>query len=100
MIEKNKQEQKKLIREGLRKNLIKRILKLVPHLEQLRLSSIDCAEIDEEFWDLLYEKKLMPHFHISLQAGNNLILKRMKRRHTREMAIDFCKKILSKRVGK
>ena len=78
-------------------NLIKRILKLVPDLEQLRLSSIDCAEIDEEFWDLLYEKKLMPHFHISLQAGNNLILKRMKRRHTREMAIDFCKKILSKR---
>ena len=78
-------------------NLIKRILKLVPDLEQLRLSSIDCAEIDEEFWDLLSEKKLMPHFHISLQAGNNLILKRMKRRHSREMAIDFCKKVLSKR---
>ena len=39
----------------------------------------------------------MPHFHISLQAGNNLILKRMKRRHTREMAIDFCQKVLSKR---
>jgi len=70
-------------------NLIKRILKLVPELEQLRLSSIDCAEIDEEFWDLLSEKKLMPHFHISLQAGNNLILKRMKRRHTREMANKF-----------
>ena len=78
-------------------NLIKRIIKLVPDLEQLRLSSIDCAEIDEEFWDLLYEKKLMPHFHISLQAGNNLILKRMKRRHSREMAIDFCNKVLSKR---
>ncbi len=78
-------------------NLIKRILKLVPDLEQLRLSSIDCAEIDEEFWDLLSEKKLMPHFHISLQAGNNLILKRMKRRHSREMAINFCKKVLSKR---
>jgi len=78
-------------------NLIKRILKLVPDLEQLRLSSIDCAEIDEEFWDLLSEKKLMPHFHISLQAGNNLILKRMKRRHSREMAISFCNKVLSKR---
>ncbi|MDC0624365.1 tRNA (N(6)-L-threonylcarbamoyladenosine(37)-C(2))-methylthiotransferase MtaB [Alphaproteobacteria bacterium] len=78
-------------------NLIKRIIKLVPNLEQLRLSSIDCAEIDEEFWDLLSEKKLMPHFHISLQAGNNLILKRMKRRHSREMAIDFCNKVLSKR---
>ena len=78
-------------------NLIKRILKLVPDLEQLRLSSIDCAEIDEGFWDLLSEKKLMPHFHISLQAGNNLILKRMKRRHSREMAISFCNKVLSKR---
>ena len=79
-------------------NLIKRILKLVPELEQLRLSSIDCAEIDEEFWDLLSEKKLMPHFHISLQAGNNMILKRMKRRHSREMAINFCNKVLSKRI--
>jgi len=79
-------------------NLIKRILKLVPELEQLRLSSIDCAEIDEEFWNLLSEKKLMPHFHISLQAGNNMILKRMKRRHSREMAINFCNKVLSKRI--
>ena len=78
-------------------NLIKRIIKLVPDLEQLRLSSIDCAEIDEEFWDLLSEKKLMPHFHISLQAGNNLILKRMKRRHSREMAISFCNKVLATR---
>ena len=76
-------------------NLIKRIIKFVPDLEQLRLSSIDCAEIDEEFWDLLSEKKLMPHFHISLQAGNNLILKRMKRRHSREMAISFCNKVLA-----
>ena len=78
-------------------NLIKRILKLVPELKQLRLSSIDCAEIDEEFWDLLSEKKLMPHFHISLQAGNNMILRRMKRRHSREMAIEFCNKVLKKR---
>ena len=76
-------------------NLIKRILKLVPDLEQLRLSSIDCAEIDDEFWNVLPDKRLMPHFHISLQAGNNLILKRMKRRHSREMAIEFCNKILS-----
>ena len=78
-------------------NLIKRILKLVPELKQLRLSSIDCAEIDNQFWDVLRDKRLMPHFHISLQAGNNLILKRMKRRHSREMAIDFCKKVLSVR---
>ena len=76
-------------------NLIKRILKLVPELKQLRLSSIDCAEIDQDFWDVLKEKRLMPHFHISVQAGNNIILKRMKRRHSREMAINFCKKVLS-----
>ncbi len=76
-------------------NLIKRILKLVPELKQLRLSSIDCAEIDADFWEVLKEERLMPHFHISIQAGNNLILKRMKRRHSREMAINFCKKTLS-----
>tara|TARA_A100001011_G_scaffold338269_2_gene368990 strand:+ start:2751 stop:4007 length:1257 start_codon:yes stop_codon:yes gene_type:complete len=76
-------------------NLIRRILNLVPELKQLRLSSIDCAEIDKDFWDILKEKRLMPHFHISLQAGNNIILKRMKRRHSREMAIEFCKKVLS-----
>ena len=76
-------------------NLIKRILKLVPELEQLRLSSIDCSEIDDEFWNILSDKRLMPHFHISLQSGNNMILKRMKRRHSKEMAIEFCKKVLS-----
>ncbi|MDC3131961.1 tRNA (N(6)-L-threonylcarbamoyladenosine(37)-C(2))-methylthiotransferase MtaB, partial [Pelagibacteraceae bacterium] len=76
-------------------NLIKRILKLVPELKQLRLSSIDCAEIDSDFWEILKEKRLMPHFHISVQAGNNMILKRMKRRHSREMAINFCNKVLS-----
>ena len=86
---------KDLIPKTTFSNLIKRILKLVPELEQLRLSSIDCAEIDDEFWDVLPDKRLMPHFHISLQAGNNLILKRMKRRHSREMAIEFCNKILS-----
>tara|TARA_Y100001970_G_C14187467_1_gene833405 strand:- start:531 stop:1787 length:1257 start_codon:yes stop_codon:yes gene_type:complete len=76
-------------------NLIRRILKLVPELRQLRLSSIDCAEIDDDFWDILKNKRLMPHFHISLQAGNNMILKRMKRRHSREIAIEFCEKVLS-----
>ena len=76
-------------------NLLIRILKLVPELKQLRLSSLDCAEIDNDFWDILKDKRLMPHFHLSLQAGNNMILKRMKRRHTREMAIEFCKKVLS-----
>ena len=75
--------------------LIKRVLNLVPELQQLRLSSIDCAEINEDFWPLLKEKRLMPHFHLSIQAGNNLILKRMKRRHNREDVINFCKKVRS-----
>ena len=75
--------------------LVKRILNLVPNLKQIRLSSIDCAEITEEFWTLLNDKRLMPHFHLSLQSGNNLILKRMKRRHNREQAINFCKKTRS-----
>ena len=75
--------------------LIKRILNLVPQLKQLRLSSIDCAEINDDFWPLLNDKRIMPHFHLSLQAGNDLILKRMKRRHNKKQVIDFCKKIRS-----
>jgi len=77
--------------------LIKRILNLVPRLKRLRLSSIDCAEITQDFWSIIFDKRLMPHFHLSLQSGNNLILKRMKRRHTREQAITFCKKVKSLR---
>ena len=73
--------------------LVKRVLNLIPDLKQLRLSSIDCAEINDDFWPLLKEERLMPHFHLSLQSGNNLILKRMKRRHSREQIIDFCKKV-------
>ena len=73
--------------------LVKRVLNLIPNLKQLRLTSIDCAEINDDFWPLLNEERLMPHFHLSLQAGNNLILKRMKRRHSREQAINFCKKV-------
>ena len=73
--------------------MVRRVLNLVKNLKQLRLTSIDCAEINEDFWPLLNEKRLMPHFHLSLQSGNNLILKRMKRRHNREQAIDFCNKV-------
>ncbi len=70
--------------------LVERILKLVPELERLRLSSIDGVEIDERLFALLTgEPRLMPHVHLSLQAGDNMILKRMKRRHSREMAIDL-----------
>ena len=71
--------------------MIKRLLALVPNLPRLRLSSIDVAEIDEDLFHLMaYEKRLMPHFHISLQAGDNMILKRMKRRHTRNQVLEFC----------
>ena len=74
--------------------MIKRLLSLVPELDRLRLSSIDVAEIDDDLFNLMaYEKRLMPHFHISLQAGDNMILKRMKRRHNREQVIEFCKSL-------
>ena len=77
--------------------LVRRVLNLIPELKQLRLTSIDCAEINIDFWPLLKETRLMPHFHLSLQSGNNLILKRMKRRHNREQIIEFCKKVRSLR---
>lgn len=74
--------------------MIRRLLAAVPELPRLRLSSIDVAEIDDELFDLLaFEKRMMPHLHISLQAGDNMILKRMKRRHNREQVIDFCNKM-------
>jgi threonylcarbamoyladenosine tRNA methylthiotransferase MtaB len=74
--------------------MIRRILGLIPELDRLRLSSIDVAEIDEDLFDLMaYNKKIMPHFHISLQSGDNMILKRMKRRHNREQVIDFCHRL-------
>ncbi|WP_426010234.1 tRNA (N(6)-L-threonylcarbamoyladenosine(37)-C(2))-methylthiotransferase MtaB [Caulobacter sp. DWR2-3-1b2] len=68
--------------------LVGRILKLVPGLPRLRLSSIDAAEIDVDLFRLLEtEPRLMPYLHLSLQAGDNLVLKRMKRRHSREDAL-------------
>jgi threonylcarbamoyladenosine tRNA methylthiotransferase MtaB len=68
--------------------MVRRLLAAVPELERLRLSSLDPAEIDEEFWRLLAdEKRLMPHLHLSLQAGDDVVLKRMKRRHLRADAI-------------
>jgi len=68
--------------------LVGRILKLVPELPRLRLSSIDAAEIDPELMRLLAgEPRLMPHLHLSLQAGDDMILKRMKRRHSRGQAL-------------
>ncbi|WP_273753968.1 tRNA (N(6)-L-threonylcarbamoyladenosine(37)-C(2))-methylthiotransferase MtaB [Bartonella sp. MM73XJBT.G] len=74
------------------------ILHHIPDLARLRLSSIDSIEADEELINLLaYEKRIMPHLHLSLQAGDNMILKRMKRRHLREHAIQFCQELRSKR---
>jgi len=74
--------------------MIKRIFGLLPNLQRLRLSSIDVAEIDEELFEMMaHDKRLMPHFHISLQAGDNMILKRMKRRHNREQIAEFCHKL-------
>ena len=64
--------------------LVRRLLALVPELPRLRLSSLDPAAIDDDIWRLLAEEpRLMPHLHLSLQAGSDLILKRMKRRHLR-----------------
>ncbi|WP_025264380.1 tRNA (N(6)-L-threonylcarbamoyladenosine(37)-C(2))-methylthiotransferase MtaB [Wolbachia endosymbiont of Onchocerca volvulus] len=75
-------------------SMIKRVLKDVPELRRLRLSSIDVAEVDDELMDLIVnEPRFTPHLHLSLQSGNNLILKRMKRRHSREQVIEFCHKV-------
>ena len=73
--------------------LCKRLLAGVPDLPRLRLSSIDAVEVDEDLYRLLAEEeRLMPHLHISLQAGDDMVLKRMKRRHLRQDALDFCAK--------
>jgi threonylcarbamoyladenosine tRNA methylthiotransferase MtaB len=72
-------------------DLVLRILKLVPDLPRLRISSIDSIEADEALMQAIAtEPRLMPHLHLSLQAGDDLILKRMKRRHLRDDAIRFC----------
>ncbi len=69
--------------------LVERILRHVPALPRLRLSSLDCIEIDARLFDLIaHEPRLMPHLHMSFQSGDDMILKRMKRRHNRAQAID------------
>lgn len=73
--------------------MIRRVLALVPELSRLRLSSLDPVEIDEDLWHLIaHEPRLMPHLHLSLQAGDDMILKRMKRRHLRDDVIAVCEK--------
>ena len=74
--------------------LVQQILKGVPELPRLRLSSIDQVEADHHLFDAIAnERRLMPHFHLSMQAGDDLILKRMKRRHSRADAIAFCTQV-------
>jgi threonylcarbamoyladenosine tRNA methylthiotransferase MtaB len=74
--------------------LTKQILRHVPELKRLRISSIDQVEVDKDLLDVIAEdERLMPHLHLSLQSGDDLILKRMKRRHARADAIDFCAQV-------
>jgi threonylcarbamoyladenosine tRNA methylthiotransferase MtaB len=74
--------------------LTKQILRHVPELKRLRISSIDSIEADSDLLDAIADdERLMPHLHLSLQSGDDLILKRMKRRHSRRDAIDFCAQV-------
>jgi len=78
--------------------LVERILKAVPDLPRLRLSSLDSVEIDERLFDLIaHEPRMMPHLHLSLQAGDDMILKRMKRRHMRGDAIRIVERLKAAR---
>jgi threonylcarbamoyladenosine tRNA methylthiotransferase MtaB len=80
--------------------LCRRLLALVPELPRLRLSSLDPAAIDAELWRLIAEEpRLMPHLHLSLQAGSDLILKRMKRRHVRADALGVIRRARALRPG-
>ncbi|MFK7901691.1 MAG: tRNA (N(6)-L-threonylcarbamoyladenosine(37)-C(2))-methylthiotransferase MtaB [Nitratireductor sp.] len=75
-------------------NLVQSLLKQVPDLKRLRLSSIDSIEVDEALMDVIAsEKRFMPHLHLSLQHGDDMILKRMKRRHSRQDSIEFCNQV-------
>jgi threonylcarbamoyladenosine tRNA methylthiotransferase MtaB len=74
--------------------MVKRLLRLVPELARLRLSSIDPAEVDRDLLDLVGdEPRLMPHLHLSVQSGDTLVLKRMKRRHARDDVVHLCARL-------
>jgi threonylcarbamoyladenosine tRNA methylthiotransferase MtaB len=74
--------------------LVRKLLKLVPELKRLRLSSIDSIEADDDLWRAIAdEERLMPHFHLSVQSGDDMILKRMKRRHSRADTIAFTARV-------
>jgi threonylcarbamoyladenosine tRNA methylthiotransferase MtaB len=74
--------------------LTRQILREVPELKRLRISSVDSIEVDRDLLDVIAtDERLMPHLHLSLQSGDDLVLKRMKRRHSRQQAIDFCAEV-------
>jgi threonylcarbamoyladenosine tRNA methylthiotransferase MtaB len=78
--------------------MVRRLLALMPDIQRLRISSIDSVEVDDDLLHLVEnEPRLMPHFHLSLQAGDDLILKRMKRRHLRDDAIRMCEEFRKRR---
>lgn len=80
--------------------MARRLLAAVPELPRLRLSSIDPAAIDDDLWRLIeHEPRLMPHLHLSMQAGSDLILKRMKRRHLRQQGLDIIARARALRPG-
>jgi threonylcarbamoyladenosine tRNA methylthiotransferase MtaB len=80
--------------------MIRRLLAAVPGLERLRLSSLDPVEIDDDLWRLIAEEpRLMPHLHLSIQAGDDMVLKRMKRRHLRADAVATCERARHLRPG-
>jgi threonylcarbamoyladenosine tRNA methylthiotransferase MtaB len=69
-------------------------LREVPELKRLRISSVDSIEVDRDLLDVIAtDERLMPHLHLSLQSGDDLVLKRMKRRHSRQQAVDFCAEV-------
>lgn len=74
--------------------MVRRVLRAVPELPRLRLSSLDPVEVDDDLLDVIArEPRLLPHLHLSLQSGDDLVLKRMKRRHSRADAIRLCRRI-------
>jgi threonylcarbamoyladenosine tRNA methylthiotransferase MtaB len=80
--------------------LTKQILRHVPELKRLRISSVDSIEVDRDLLEVIADDpRLMPHLHLSLQSGDDLILKRMKRRHSRKDAIEFCAQLRRLRPG-
>jgi threonylcarbamoyladenosine tRNA methylthiotransferase MtaB len=79
-------------------HLVERVLKLVPGLRRLRLSSLDSVEIDDRLFDLVTgDRRIQPHLHLSLQAGDDMILKRMKRRHSRAQSVAMVERLKARR---